>query len=453
MKMYPKIIIIIITFLIVLSSVFYFLNFEENKEDLLEYGVKSEVDQMEESLSAINLLWERTLHEMLQDSLWKERDAYDAGHFLMIPLQAAFSFKDQSKINDFHQFFSRFMKDYRKDNVDTLNTLTQLHFLYLASEYLVLTKTYEDQLPDELCNIVMDSIESIWNQPAWQWKICSISEFENMKKRIEWKLRIKEVPRSYCRAIIDEELFTFAIAADLKTILLDESPEFIDEILDIAYEVFSSEVVFLDTESKKWLFQPGVWTDHSDYAYSGWAEIRENLTEKPVTGIATDTSHSHRFPLWLVSLERAFDKQGDLEKAQFIKRLRKGLAEQFFEKVLVPPSDEFPNYRTKNFMNGYNGIYRYGYITQGKGRGYGPYELSGTMLLGWWSFLPEKSIRDVYCYISSRFPLSEEEIKVYLGPDTTRDRHPLIKGKAQFKSGLLELISKLICEYGTKLKN
>ena len=447
MKMYPKIIIIIITFLIVLSSVFYFLNFEENKEDLLEYGVKSEVDQMEESLSAINLLWERTLHEMLQDSLWKERDAYDAGHFLMIPLQAAFSFKDQSKINDFHQFFSRFMKDYRKDNVDTLNTLTQLHFLYLASEYLVLTKTYEDQLPDELCNIVMDSIESIWNQPAWQWKICSISEFENMKKRIEWKLRIKEVPRSYCRAIIDEELFTFAIAADLKTILLDESPEFIDEILDIAYEVFSSEVVFLDTESKKWLFQPGVWTDHSDYAYSGWAEIRENLTEKPVTGIATDTSHSHRFPLWLVSLERAFDKQGDLEKAQFIKRLRKGLAEQFFEKVLVPPSDEFPNYRTKNFMNGYNGIYRYGYITQGKGRGYGPYELSGTMLLGWWSFLPEKSIRDVYCYISSRFPLSEEEIKVYLGPDTTRDRHPLIKGKAQFESGILELIDGLACQF------
>jgi len=451
--MYPKIIIIIITFLIVLSSVFYFLNFEENKEDLLEYGVKSEVDQMEESLSAINLLWERTLHEMLQDSLWKERDAYDAGHFLMIPLQAAFSFKDQSKINDFHQFFSRFMKDYRKDNVDTLNTLTQLHFLYLASEYLVLTKTYEDQLPDELCNIVMDSIESIWNQPAWQWKICSISEFENMKKRIEWKLRIKEVPRSYCRAIIDEELFTFAIAADLKTILLDESPEFIDEILDIAYEVFSSEVVFLDTESKKWLFQPGVWTDHSDYAYSGWAEIRENLTEKPVTGIATDTSHSHRFPLWLVSLERAFDKQGDLEKAQFIKRLRKGLAEQFFEKVLVPPSDEFPNYRTNNFMDGYNGIYRYNYPTHGLGQGYGPYELSGTMLLGWWSFLPDQSIRDVYCFIASRYPFNEQEIATYLGPDTTRDRHPLIKGKAQFKSGLLELISKLICEYGTKLKN
>ena len=58
-----------------------------------------------------------------------------------------------------------------------------------------------------------------------------------------------------------------------------------------------------------------------------------------------------------------------------------------------------------------------------------------------------------YCYISSRFPLSEEEIKTYLGPDTTRDRHPLIKGRAQFEDDLLELISRLICEYGIRLEN
>ena len=129
------------------------------------------------------------------------------------------------------------------------------------------------------------------------------------------------------------------------------------------------------------------------------------------------------------------------------------LSAQFFEKVIVPPSDEFPNYRTNNFMDGYNGIYRYNYPTHGLGQGYGPYELSGTMLLGWWSFLPDQSIRDVYCFITSRYPFNEQEIATYLGPDTTRDRHPLIKGKAQFESGLLELISKLICEYGTKLKN
>jgi hypothetical protein len=104
-------------------------------------------------------------------------------------------------------------------------------------------------------------------------------------------------------------------------------------------------------------------------------------------------------------------------------------------------------------MDGWNGVYRYGYITQGEGKGYGPYELSGTMLLGWWSFLPGEKIRDVYCYISSRFPLSEEEIKVYLGPDTTRDRHPSIKSRAQFEDGLLELISKLICKYGAKIEN
>jgi len=204
----------------------------------------------------------------------------------------------------------------------------------------------------------------------------------------------------------------------------------------------------LITGSKRWLFQPGVWIDHPDYAYSGWSEIKPNLKKKPVSGIAWDTSHFHRFPLWLISLQKAYKEEP--EKAKFFQELRKGLAAQFFEKVLVAPSTEFPNYRTNNFMDSYNGIYRYGYPTLGKGRGYGPYELSGTMLLGWWSFLPGENVKNVYCYISSRFPLSEREIKIYLGPDTTRDRHPLIKGKAQFENGLLELISKLICEFRGK---
>lgn len=393
----------------------------------------------------INFLWNATIHRMLQDPLWKERDAYDAGHFLMIPLHAAFILRDQSKINDFHQFFDRFVKNYKKDDFTSLGTLTRLHFLYLASEYLVLTKTYKEALPDKLLSIVIDSIKTIWYQPAWQWKVCRSPDFQNMLERIKWKLENRIVPYSYCRAIIDEELFTFAVAADLKTILSNKSPEFINEILDNAYKVFKQEVVFENNNSNQWLFQPGVWTDHPDYAYAGYDKIELNLDKKPVPGIAWDTSHSHRFPLWLFSLEKAYSQE-EPQKAQFFKKLRKGLSDQFFEKVLVPPSDEFPNYRTKNFMDGNNGIYRYGYVTQGKGRGYGPYELSGTMLLGWWSFLPKKSIRDVYCYISSRFPLSEKEIKLYLGPDTTRDRHPLIKGRAQYDSGILELIDRLSCE-------
>lgn len=432
-------------FIFIILGLFFVLNKPQKQNEELSRINSS-------SRSRINFLWENTIKRMLENHLWKERDAYDSGHFLMVPLHAVFTLKDQSKINDFHQFFNSFLQNYKKDNFNSLNTLTRLQFLYLTSQYLVLTKINKTPLSDELILILTNSIESIWYQPAWQWKECSSPNFQNMSERIEWKLENKTVPYSYCRAIIDEELFTFAIAADLKTILSDESPKFINEILDIAYRVFKQEVVFLNAASEQWLFQPGVWTDHPDYAYAGWTEIKENLDKNPVPGIAMDTSHSHRFSLWLISLQKAFSIKKELDRSDYFEKLRYGLTKQFKNKVLVSPSIEFPNYRTTNFMDGHNGVYRYGYVTVETGKGYGPYELSGTLLLGWWSFLPDQSMKDVYCFIASRFPLSEQEIVTYLGPDTTRDRHPLIKGRNQYQSGLLELINILACEL-EKLKN
>ena len=394
-----------------------------------------------------DFLWQNTIHKMLQEPLWRERDVYDTGHFLMIPLHSAFIFTNQSRINEFHQFFANFNKDYEQSNFDSLNTLSKLHFLYLASEYLVLCKKYKEPISEELLLLITTSLELIWKQPAWHWQVCKAPRFENMLSRVEWKLQKQACSYSYCRAIIDEELFAFAIAADLKAILLDQSPVFIDKMLDTAYKVFKQKVVLLNTTSERWLFQPGVWTDHPDYAYAGHNEIKIGLEKNPVPGIAEDTSHFHRFPLWLISLQTGFEVQRKQIEANYFKQLRYGLANQFLEEILVFPGDEFPNYRTTNFMNGHNGVYRYSYITQGEGKGYGPYELSGTLLLGWWSFLPDPKIKDVYCYISSSFPLSEEEIKIYLGPDTTRDRHPLIKGRAQFESGLIELINRLACQF------
>jgi hypothetical protein len=424
----------LVILIVFLSFLFITIKFSKNINDILDGSCK-------------DFLWQDAIHQMLQEPLWRERDAYDAGHYLMIPMHAAFVSRDENKTDDFDKFFKRFIKNYKQDNFDSADDLQKLHFLYLISEYLILNKENKNEENfEKLTNLVLEEIKNIWDSPAWQWQVCGNSSFSNMDLRINWKLENKEVSRSFCRAIIDEELFTFAIAADIQFILEEEAPKFISEILDLAYKTFKSEIVFLDTKSGKWLLQPGAWTDHSDYAYSGNDEIKPNLKENPIPGIAQDTSHSHRFPLWLVSLERSFNTRGEQDKSDYFRELRYGLAKQFLEEVLVVPDDKFPNYRTKNFMDGYNGIYRYSYITQGKDRGYGPYELSGTMLLGWWSFLPEEKIRSVYCHISSHFPLNEEEIKVYLGPDTTRDRHPLIKGRAQYESGLLELINKFACE-------
>lgn len=320
--------------------------------------------------------------------------------------------------------------------------MTKLHFLYLTSQYLTLSNDSQQEIE----TLVTEQLEKIWFKPAWQWKVCKSPDFKNMQERISWKLKNKNVPVSYCRAIIDEELFTFAIAADLKQTLKNKSPEFVNEILNIAYNIFEQEIVFLENKpSGRWLFQPGVRTDHPDYAYVGQNKITPNLEKSPITEIAIDTSHSHRFPLWLLSLEKAFISQGDLEKTRFIKKLQKGLTQQFLEKVLIPPSNKFPNYRTTNFMDGHNGVYRYNYITQGEGNGYEPYELSGTMLLGWWSFLSDQSIKNIYCFISSQFPFSKKEIILYSGPGTSRNRHPLINDESKYENGIIELIIKSAC--------
>ena len=35
-------------------------------------------------------LWDATVAPYLRDDLWTDREAYDAGHFLMVPLHGAF---------------------------------------------------------------------------------------------------------------------------------------------------------------------------------------------------------------------------------------------------------------------------------------------------------------------------------------------------------------------------
>jgi hypothetical protein len=76
-----------------------------------------------------------------------------------------------------------------------------------------------------------------------------------------------------------------------------------------------------------------------------------------------------------------------------------------------------------NYMDGENGVYRYNYVTQGVGNGYGPYELSGSFNLGWWSFLGP-TLTGPYQAQRSSLPFGSPEIATYTGPNTTRVRNP-----------------------------
>lgn len=396
-------------------------------------------------------LWDNTIKHYLQDELWTEQYAYDAGHSLMVPMHAAFKYNESEWIDQFANHFSRFVYEYNTNNENVVEgRLNKLHYLYLSSQFVALCEktSNKDLIPSDLVNIINDEIYRIWaKEPAWQW---ARKPFEGgMKERLKWKLETKEVDRSYYKAIIDEELFTLAIGADLFTYesgingINNNINGFKNEIVDYAYKVFLQEGFW--REGNTWLFQPGVWSQHPDYAYVGNSKKTDNLKPSLIEDIAMDTSHSHRFPLWIKSFIEAFETFDCSKKDSFV-NIKNGLEKQFYENVLVKPNVEFNGYRTKNFMDGKNGVYRWNYPTQGQGNGYGPYELSGTLTLGWWSFLGSERIKEVYFEIANDFPLSENVIEVYVGPNTSRTRQELVQIPEKYYNGISELIARLACK-------
>lgn len=322
-------------------------------------GCASGIDDKEREL------WTVTVTPYLEDDLWLDLYLYDAGHYLMVPLHAAFLLNEQSWQTQFSDHFNRFAELYENGEIEPTsnNRLARLHYFYLISRFIVLAEQSGQEILVilGLVDILYDELDTIWHEPAWMWGRDPFPT--GMAERIEWKLNTFEVPYSYYRAIIDDELFVFAIAADLRTYERltgyqnDLSP-LLSEILSLAQLVFESEV---DVRDSGWLFQPGVWTDHRDYGFAGHNAKLRDMVPRPVEGIASDSSHSHRFPLWLTSLMEAYDINAP--QREFYHNLRDELEWQFINRVLVLPNSEFDGYRTTNFMDGRNGVYRWKYKT------------------------------------------------------------------------------------------
>ena len=333
----------------------------------------------------------------------------------------------------------RFIDVYTDENPENKSNivsgrLNKLQYFYLLSEYIKLSTVNNRDNKDTqlLVNIIYDYINKIWLQEkAWQWG--KKEGFKNMKERLLWKISQRNTHPTYLKAIIDEELFVFGIAADLKTYCgMQNEDALLDDILDVAYTVFKREGQF--DSFGRWLMQRGVWTEHPDYLYASYSKASPGLKRLAVTGIANDTGHSHRLPLLLNSLKDA----ANMERKVLYSDILIGLNKQFFDIVVKRPSLFFPYYRTTNYMDGRNGLYRYGYKTMPMGMG--PYELSGTITLGWWGFLHSTESKAMYEYMSNH-KLSEKAVKVYVGANTTRRRNPLVTWPDFFYNGFAELIA------------
>lgn len=397
--------------------------------------------------TSIYELWNKVIANNLADTaLWEQGKAYNTGHFYMVPLHAAFQLNE----NDWQQQFANHFKKFTNQGVYETEPqrLYRLQYYYLASWFLILaSQNQKDSLiPENLYSFIHDEIDWLWNmESAWTWtnKLIPVTSFKNMKDRVLWKLlNVDLPPKTYYRAIIDEEKFVFAIAANLKTYLklqeADTMPnnEVIDDILQVNLTVWQRRTEW-DTTTGGWLFQPGFWNSHFDYAYAGNFN-KDNPTQKPLSdNIGEDVSHSHRTALWLQSFIAAYDSAN----ATYFKKLLSGLNTQFFSKVIVQPTDTINTYLTKNFMNGNNGLYRWNFYENTALTGFGPFELSGTMLLGWWRFLNTAEIIKVYESYSKSFPLPENILSIYEA--RTGSPRPADKKPNFYINGLGELICKL----------
>jgi hypothetical protein len=370
----------------------------------------------------IHQLWSANVDPPLRARIQSSDQAYTIGQELIVPLHAAFRLRDDAWERSFSNHFSRLVSD---PSVLPTVVLSRLEYLYLASQFVVLARENErqDLIPPGLPEMLFAEVSKYWRtESAWQW---GQNPFPGgIRERILWKLSHRKTGKSYYRAMVDDDLFLLAMAADLKAYRgtpeqMQRWSSTLDEILAIAFKVYSEEGVF--RPGGGWLFQPGVWADHPEYQYVGNLAIHPGMSPAPVRGIAADSSHSMRFAAWLTSFVQAYPPGSDTQR--FYAGLREGLEKQFFEKVLIQPSGDRPCYLLNNFMDGSNGVYRWNYSSVGSGNGYGPYELSGSFLLGWWSLLDTQRIREVYAESAKKFPWPHECLDFYLGPATTGS-HP-----------------------------
>lgn len=356
-------------------------------------------------------VWQRVVRPYLATPLWTAGAAYDAGHFLMMPLHAAFFLTDSEWQADFAAQFASYAARGDEPPVAMADRLGRAHYLYLASEFLVEAARYgrPGLIPSGLESSVLAELDYTWNREEQSEQGHRIAG--GLSAAIRWKLNDTVRGPRFLRIIDDRDRMTFAAAADLVTYrkLMHENsgPRWLTEIVDAGWAVYKARVEWQSDGG--WLFQAGWWDGYQDFTYAGTTDV--NATAPKARAHQTeDASHAFRWACWLRSLAAA--SEGNSERKLFYDRMLTGLGTQFFGRVLIPPGDTFPAFRTNNYMDGTNGLYRWT-ATGAGAQGKGPYGLSGSLTLGWWGFLGTARSQQLYQGLARQFPLAEDVMMLY----------------------------------------
>ncbi|MBS1704588.1 MAG: hypothetical protein JST40_01840 [Armatimonadetes bacterium] len=407
-------------------------------------------EQLEDPIAEATTTWRSTMGQYTLDPLWVKRDAADASEYLMVPLHAAYVLDAAEWKADLRDLLARFAAE--PDPFSGVPELNQLEFLQVCSRFMVLSaQSGEDpSLARSLEPRLSSAVRFIWQEePAWLWDHPSFSG--GMREKILWKLGQSATSVSYYRAISDDELFLMSIAADLRayariTGRLPNEAALLEDVADLTHQVMTQRGE--ETPDGGWLFDTGAWDDHRDYAYSGHLAKDANLAPLKHSNSAWDSSHFHRMPIWLYSFELGAPP-ASAERTEY-RRMRTLLANQFLAKVVTAPTADFRGIRFTNYVDGYNGLYRWGYETQKNGGGFGPFELSGTPFLGWYSFLGP-SVAAVYTQMYHSFPMNDDMLALYVDR-TSRVRNPLVTEPGAWSNGMRLLTTQLAVQVAKRIE-
>jgi hypothetical protein len=288
--------------------------------------------------------WHSRFADLLDEPLWTPVNIYDAGHYLMVPLHTAFYFNNRKIIKDFSRQFENFMNFLNGRGLAFTGAGTQNNsqYAYLASRYLYLAHAfgYQDYVPNGLFKVLEDFVLDYSKKPGTWWK--NQERAMTLDERYTFIMSDEATDFQYYKVIPDLHLFLSAIAADLVSVARKADMQTcrineLEYIVRRTYDLLKHEIVFLG-QNDRWLLQPGVWSDHRDYSYAGHNKVFEDMQPKPIPDIAIDSSHFHRFPLFLISWQTAFNPAS--AEYKYFEKLRSGLVEQMITAVIMPPIRE-----------------------------------------------------------------------------------------------------------------
>lgn len=353
--------------------------------------------------------WKAIMEPYLQQDLWTESQAYDASHGLLLPIHAAFDLGKTAWQADLAAHYRRFVAGAGEL---PKNPLSRAQYLYVASCFAAEAASHhrQDLIPPGLMETLCKEFQLSW----------SPSPGNGEEATILRKLGTTPTPKRFQKALEDKEFFAVGTAANLQAVMRAlgvkvpaQTSGSVAEALSLAHRMFKEQVVW--GRDGGWLMQPGAWSDYADFLYAGQMEKRPGMPLRPISDIAWDSSHFMRFPAILCSLRDA-NSPASPEYA-FYDRLVRGLEIQIFSHVAEPPSPQFPAWRFRNFMDGRNGVYRWGYQTMGANHGFGPFEVPPlAFTYGWWSLLGSGRIRSLYKNIQEQSQVNSEVSILYSLP-------------------------------------